>query len=41
MKDYLGLGEEDQVIGILYLGYTDEHPAGKRTIPLEEKISWR
>jgi nitroreductase len=41
MKDYLGLGDEDQVIGILYLGYADEHPAGKRTIPLEEKISWR
>ena len=40
MRDYLGLGDEDQVIGILYLGYADEHPAGKRTIPLEEKITW-
>jgi len=40
MKDFLGLGDDDQVIGILYLGYADEHPAGKRTIPLQEKISW-
>ena len=40
MKDYLQLGEEDNVMGILYLGYADEHPAGKRTIPLEEKITW-
>lgn len=40
MKDFLLLGEEDSVMGILYLGYADEHPTGKRTIPLEEKISW-
>jgi nitroreductase len=40
MKDFLLLGEEDAVIGILYLGYADQHPEGKRTIPLEEKISW-
>ena len=40
MKDYLRLGDDDHVMGILYLGYADEHPAGKRTVPLEEKISW-
>src|ERR1700712_2956466 len=40
MKDYLELNEEDQVMGILYLGYADEHPAGKRNIPLEQKITW-
>jgi len=40
MKEYLRLGDEDNVVGVLYLGYTDEHPEGKRTIPLEEKISW-
>jgi nitroreductase len=34
-------GEEDKVLGILYLGYTDEPwPAGSRAIPLEEKIEW-
>ena len=40
MKDYLGLDEEDLVIGLLYMGYTDE-PAtpGKRT-PIEAKTKW-
>jgi nitroreductase len=37
----LRIGEEDRVMGILYLGYTDELlPAGSRVIPLEEKIEW-
>lgn len=42
MKTYLGLSEEDQVIGLLYLGYADNAPKeGKRIVPLEEKIDWR
>jgi nitroreductase len=40
MKDFLSLGEEDHLIGVLYLGYADEYPKGSRTIPLEEKINW-
>jgi nitroreductase len=40
MKDFLQLREEDQVMGVLYLGYADQHPEGKRTIPLETKIKW-
>jgi len=40
MKQYLQLGEDDHVMGILYFGYADEHPAGKRTTPLEQKVSW-
>jgi nitroreductase len=40
MKSFLQLREEDQVMGVLYLGYADEHPEGKRTIPLEAKIKW-
>jgi nitroreductase len=40
MKEYLGLGEEDQVLGLLYLGYSDVHPEGVRKTPLEEKIKW-
>ncbi|GAA3985504.1 nitroreductase family protein [Mucilaginibacter dorajii] len=40
MKEFLQLREEDQVMGVLYLGYADEHPEGKRTIPLETKIKW-
>ncbi len=41
LKDYLGLEEEDRVLGFLYVGLTDE-PAkeGKRSTPLSEKIKW-
>jgi nitroreductase len=40
MKQFLNLGENDQVIGILYLGYADNQPEGRRNTPLAEKISW-
>ncbi|WP_343693141.1 nitroreductase [Chitinophaga sp.] len=41
MKAYLSLGEEDKVLGIFYLGYTDEPlPEGRRLKPLAEKIKW-
>lgn len=41
MKEYLSLREEDKVLGIFYLGYTDEPiPAGKRLKPMEEKVKW-
>ena len=42
MKTYLGLAADDIVMGLLYMGYTDE-PAkeGKRSIPLDEKIQWK
>jgi nitroreductase len=41
MKDYLQLGAEDMVMGLVFLGYTDE-PAkeGVREIPLAEKVKW-
>ncbi|SIR15149.1 nitroreductase family protein [Pontibacter lucknowensis] len=41
MKELLQLREEDVVLGILYLGYSDT-PAtvGKRIVPLEEKVVW-
>jgi nitroreductase len=41
MKKMLALADDDLIMGLLYLGYTDE-PAteGKRNIPLSEKISW-
>jgi nitroreductase len=41
MQDYLGLGDEDQVMGFFYLGYTDE-PAqpGRRLKPFDEKFKW-
>ncbi|WP_181305895.1 nitroreductase [Rufibacter sp. XAAS-G3-1] len=41
MKEMLQLREEDTVLGVLYLGYSD-HPetAGKRLTPLPEKVRW-
>ncbi len=42
MKELLGLGENDQMMGLIYLGYTDEAaPAAKRNIPLSEKTIWK
>lgn len=42
MREELGLGEEDRVLGILYLGYTDvPFTEGSRIIPLSEKVEWR
>lgn len=41
MKQMLGLTEDDIVMGLLYLGYSNEPlPEGKRNIPLSEKTSW-
>lgn len=40
MKEFLGLGAEDQVLGLLYLGYSEAKPEGVRKTPLEEKIKW-
>ena len=41
LKDYLKLGADDVVMGLLFLGYTDE-PAkdGLRNKPYQEKVSW-
>ena len=42
MKQYLGLAEEDIVMGIIYLGYTDEpKKEAKRIVPLSEKVIWK
>jgi nitroreductase len=40
-KAYLDLGDDDIVMGFIFLGYTDE-PAkeGVRNIPLSEKVKW-
>ncbi len=41
MKEYLGLGEEDIVLGLIYLGYTDEPlKEGQRNTPVSEKVKW-
>ena len=42
MKTYLNLREEDLILGIIYLGYTDKPKAeGIRKTPLDEKIDWQ
>ena len=41
LKDEFKLGDEDLVLGIIYLGYSDEpFKEGNRMIPLSEKIEW-
>ncbi|MBL0882367.1 MAG: nitroreductase [Chitinophagaceae bacterium] len=42
MKQLLGLEEPDQMMGLIYLGYSDEpSPPAKRNIALSEKIVWK
>lgn len=38
--EHFGLGAEDSVLGVIYLGYTETQPAGVRKTPIEEKITW-
>ncbi|MBC7401197.1 MAG: nitroreductase [Mucilaginibacter sp.] len=40
MKAFLNLRDEDEVMGVLYLGYADEQPKGIRGVPLELKVNW-
>jgi nitroreductase len=40
LKAFLNLRDEDEVMGVLYLGYADEHPKGVRKVPLSEKVKW-
>ena len=40
MKNHFQLSEQDEILGILFLGKTDEHVEGKRKIALNEKIVW-
>lgn len=40
MKAFLNLRDEDEVMGVLYLGHADEQPQGIRRVPLEQKVNW-
>jgi nitroreductase len=40
MRAFLNLHAEDEVMGVLYLGYADEYPQGVRKTPLTEKARW-
>lgn len=41
MKEYLGFGEKDKVMGFLYLGKSDLKPKSKRFISIEDKTVWK
>jgi nitroreductase len=41
MKDFLELKQDDIVLGILYLGYSEEKMEGKRQTGIEEKVTWK
>lgn len=41
MKQYFQLGEEDLVLGLLYIGYSTEgSKPGARQVPIEQKVVW-
>jgi len=41
LKAEFNLGGDDMILGIIYLGYSDQPPPqGKRSIPLSDKIEW-
>ena len=41
MKRFIGLGEDDRVLGLLYVGYPEDGwPEGQRT-PIADKVEWR
>lgn len=40
LKHHLGLDDEDNMIGLLYLGYTDEPVKPSRRTPIETKVKW-
>jgi nitroreductase len=40
IKELLHLRNEDVVMGMIYLGYTDAEQKGRRIVPLADKIKW-
>ncbi len=40
MKNHFQLNEQDEILGVLFLGYSEEKMEGKRKIALNEKIVW-
>ena len=41
MKEYLGFGEKDKVMGFLYVGISELKPKSKRFISIEDKTVWK
>ncbi len=40
LKKYFELTDEENIIGVIYLGYSDKQLTGKRNTPIEDKIQW-
>lgn len=40
LRDYVGLAEEDLVLGLFYIGYTDEAWPDSSRSPIESKVVW-
>lgn len=40
MKETLGLAEQEQIVGIIYIGYPDMIPSPGKRIPAAEKTVW-
>ena len=40
MKNHFQLDEADEIMGQLFLGYSDEKIEGRRKIALTEKVIW-
>ena len=40
MKKYFSLSEADEMVGFIYLGYSEVTKAGSRIVPLDQKIIW-
>ncbi|MEM7761444.1 MAG: nitroreductase [Cyanobacteria bacterium P01_A01_bin.40] len=40
LKEFLGLGEKDQCLGYLYLGYSDNPTTKSRRDPIQDKVEW-
>ena len=40
LKEFLGLGEKDQCLGYLYLGYSDTPATSSTRKPIKEKVEW-
>jgi nitroreductase len=41
MKDFLQLDNDDIVMGIIYLGFSDEKIEGKRNTGIKHKVKWK
>ena len=40
MNEFLGLGEEDRCLGLMYMGYHDAPEKMRKRQPIEDKVEW-